>query len=918
MTRDFDSSGRPDAVRRPQVRRAALLGTVGVLALGLAVGGLQSATAAPQKVLQSVHVEVARDGAVKAITSTTIRHEGDDSEDDEKTHDPVKAGDELPVRVLTAYRLGDKSGTDLDDLKGEDGRVRIDVTVQNTTVRPTVLSYDSEGTNRRSPALVGAPLTVVASADLGDVDLASVVPSDPASDEPATNGVVSRDDDGKARVQWATMLAPPRLGASATFTLVQDVSDFDPPSFDISVQPGLVTDTSVSRLVDSALGEDDGVQQLTSRTITLLGSVGTVLTDVSKVLSRVESSLDGSASELGTKTIADLRSSSASATSALNGLSSDLTSLQSSMDSSLTSSSSKAVAQLAKSFTQVKERVLGDPAKIDAQPLPVSEPVQGCAVPQPSDEDAPTVYGQLRVVQAQLSALASATNNCTGAITTALRETVGTLEDTCETPTALGAMECADFALRTGTQDLVKAQQEFNDAFDGTAVQNLEDAMEQVFDRLYGIRQAAQGLNVNALRGGLQDVASEVDALQALVAEDGALDTQVTALRTKAEEELQRLDGSFGGDRGAIRQSQDLAAALCRTADSPERTEAVVLLTGKNCDGSDPAAAPEDYTSSLQDKLGATRSAWAEVAAATADRQGLDALRRDLARDVASIKDDVDGLLNGAVEGFQDDLDDLGTEIARLYQPQPQGPDAEGNPQPDIPSQLDQLTQAFETLKENQGSIGVDEGTFIKAANQLKDASARVKQRRDQVAQTRKQVEEDTIGLLNPFARELDGIGKGVVARGKRTITRQRTALDREASTFRTNLESTVSKSVERIDAQVGAANRDLASSERQLLADLKAVLVNIGQPRQDGSGLLGAIYTGARRTGASNVKIAGAGDATEAFSQVRATALDDLYLQQAQVAASLEAEAAFPVFDLDLPESASHRTVFSFHVGQD
>ena len=70
--------------------------------------------------------------------------------------------------------------------------------------------------------------------------------------------------------------------------------------------------------------------------------------------------------------------------------------------------------------------------------------------------------------------------------------------------------------------------------------------MQQVFDRLYGIRQAAQGLNVADLRTGLGDVTTEVEGLQALLADGAAFDTQVAALRTKAQEELARKAASAG------------------------------------------------------------------------------------------------------------------------------------------------------------------------------------------------------------------------------------------------------------------------------------------------------------------------------------------------------------------------------------
>jgi len=585
------------------------------------------------------------------------------------------------------------------------------------------------------------------------------------------------------------------------------------------------------------------------------------------------------------------------------------------MDSSLASSSSKTVAQLAKSFAQVKDKVLGDPAAIDRTPLPTPRPAQGCSVPEPSTDGETTVYGQMRLVQAQLTLLAGASEGCTGAIVTSLRRTVGTLDDECQDATALGALTCAGTALSVSSQDLVAAQAEFEQTFDADLLDDLGSSLDAVLRGLAVIRRAADGLDTGATRSGLEGIATSLDGLGAALADTGTMATRIEEVSTRASQQRQLLTGT----RGAIAQAAELADVLCDDdiEASPEREEASVLLTGKTCAGT--AAPVPGFDTSLQDKLGADLDAWTAVADATgASGSGLDRLRRDLRDEAASLSRTVARLLDGALDDLADDLAALTGAVDGLYAPRPQPPAADGTPQPDLPSPVQQLQDVFEQFEENQDEVGGSLSVFRDAAAKLLAGSREVDASRRDLDEARRDAETEAAGLLNPFAQELDRIGKGVVTRGKRTVTRQRAALDREAAAFRTDLDSTVDRSVQRIDAQVGAANRDLASSERQLLADLKAVLVNIGQPRQDGSGLLGAIFTGARRTGASNLKIAGTGDATEAFSQVRATALDDLYLQQAQVAASLEAEAAFPAFDLEVPAGASHRTVFSFHVGQD
>ena len=156
---------------RTDGRLAKTLSVIGLATL-LAVAGVAgqqaSAQAPPQRVLQAVNLDLGTDGTLYKVKDTVVRkhQDGDLSTDDDDVQ-PARAAADLPVRVLTSYRTARKSGTDLGDLKGYDGKVEIDVTVQNTTVRPERLTYDSAGRTKVAYALVGAPMTVVASADLG-------------------------------------------------------------------------------------------------------------------------------------------------------------------------------------------------------------------------------------------------------------------------------------------------------------------------------------------------------------------------------------------------------------------------------------------------------------------------------------------------------------------------------------------------------------------------------------------------------------------------------------------------------------------------------------------------------------------------------------------------------------------------------
>ena len=318
------------------VRRGVLITTALAMSAVLAASGpapaavpaaVPAAESGTERVLQSVAVSMSSDGTTTTVGDSVVRTAGsvEDAETTDGSYAPAEVMGDLPVRVLTSYRTAEGAGTDLSDLQGYTGRVAIDVTVQNLTVRPEMLTYDAAGTSRQQAALVGAPLTITASTALGDLAPAKIVTADDGTVEGdpganVTNGVLGKGADGTT-VQWAALLAPPILSSSAELSLVVDAKDFDVPTFDLSVQPGLVTDPSIGGLVDGAFNPAASSElELQQRTIGLIGEVNTVLARASSTISEVRNNLTSSAETLGTQTVADLQSSTQSVTSNMSAL----------------------------------------------------------------------------------------------------------------------------------------------------------------------------------------------------------------------------------------------------------------------------------------------------------------------------------------------------------------------------------------------------------------------------------------------------------------------------------------------------------------------------------------------------------------------------------------------------------------------
>ena len=210
--------------------------------------------------------------------------------------------------------------------------------------------------------MVGAPLTVVASAAMPGVDPATVVTPESDSEDPtgATNGVLSKASDQSAQVQWATILAPPQLSSTATLRLVLDAKDFAVPTIDIGVQPGLVTDPSVGALVDAAFNPKNSDElKLVSRTIEVVGDVNEVLGRASTQITKVRKTLDSTSKTLGATTVTALQSDTKQIDASLKQSDKNLNALDKSLQSSLKSTSSSTLEQLSSSVGQI-DALLGD------------------------------------------------------------------------------------------------------------------------------------------------------------------------------------------------------------------------------------------------------------------------------------------------------------------------------------------------------------------------------------------------------------------------------------------------------------------------------------------------------------------------------------------------------------------------------
>ena len=921
-------------VPRPRVGRAARAALAVALAGGLLSAGTAPASADAEQVLQQVDVQLAPDGTLTSVESTSVRRGEDGGEALRTTLDTQEAAAELPVRIQTAYRLDDEAGTDLGEIAGRSGRVVIDLTVQNTTVRPEEVTYDAGGVQRSQFALVGVPMTVVASASLGEDTLAEVVTGAEGDDE-ATNGVLSRGGAGESRVQWATMLAPPRLAPSATFRLVLDTDDFEVPTFDIGVQPGLVTDTSLTGLLDEAFSDDEGGAIATeTRTIEVIGDVTSVLTQAGAVLTDIETRLSDSAERLGARTIADLQSSSAGVSEQLGSLSADLTRLDGSLGEQLGGVEDDAVRALSSSLTEVKD-VLGDPDRI--KPPKPQDGAEGCRVDLGRDLAAPTVYGQLAAVSSRLTTLSNASGSCRAAIADDLARQIGSAEELADCTDGSASAVCVLASARERLVEQADVLSLFGadlaGRLDAGAVDDLGTSMGAVVAELRSVEEAAEeiiggsGLPVRPLALLLGSLVDSLESLKTLLQPGAATGLQAafSDIHTIAGTQAQAI-GTPDAEGSIAQRAAALTAAVCAIPGLADVTDTSripadvleQLQTGlvSRIDAARGAAGCGGGTT-LAQRLETVRSAWVSV-------QQTSAVEGDgsVARALATLRTSVDGALVELDEAIDDTVEvaDLRGLVARVAAlgAQAEVPSCDEITERDPVGAVDALRFAYQRVACNQAGLEKETDTAFKEARKALDSTGGEIGRSIVATDGARGKADERVGeLFGTLSQGADRAAERIVDQGGRRIERQRDDLDRQVRQAESRLGGAVGDALRTIGSNIAAATGDLGESEARLQADLQRVLVDLGTRESGGTGILGSLATGAGQTGLANDSVQLANARASAFGSVRGKALDEVFLQQAQTIRALEREREFRAFDDGVAEDDSLLTVFSFHLGQ-
>ena len=692
-----------------------------------------------------------------------------------------------------------------------------------------------------------------------------------------------------------------------------DAKNFEVPDFDISVQPGLVTDPSVGALIDSAFNPSDSSQYaLQQRTIALITDVNAVLARAGKSMDTVRTTLSDSSETLGTQTVSDLKGSTKSIAESVKALQTSTSSLGKDLNGSLTetkTTTNKELAQLVDSINGL----LGDTSG-RSQPARVSG--SGCDLTVQKPDAANSVYGNLLEVSGLLKGYAGATEQCKRDLTDKITNVIGPKYPnaiTClgtdpdfDLPpgefagTATCSLFVADAKVARVAGRLTKYATTASGLLTGLKVDKLDDAVNGIKNPAHdtdptqpeylqgGLLPAAQDLSEAALvNSGLNTSA----VTQQLDLADGYYDDVVNIandLRGQAVEHWKEA-GTLGGTNA------DLAKKICVFASklTPDEVESLRKLTSKtSC--ADPDG-PSVNDGSMQQQIEDQQSAWDYLAVkldTTSTAEGsLGRTLQNLQTALANVRTEVEKLGDSA------DFTDLAQANTTLQK---------------YVGDVDYYTK--EVKKDRNTVAGEIQGTFEEAGKDVEengDLDPQIRTIYDNSI-------DSSTGLDELFARSNSGLtsaSKQILTDGKKTIGTQKKAFKGRQLQSSQRINSTIAKGLKQVDTGVSSSTKDMEAAKSMLTADLLDVLKDLGVRKVKGSGLLGAMATSVASTKSANGQLGKATDTTSSYSNVRQRDMAGILLQQAQADASRKMQAAMPAFRLALPASAEHRTVYSFHL---
>ena len=926
----------------------------------------------PTHVLQNVNLKLASNGNVSAIDTNNIyvneqEHKSSSKTINFKVKDVIN---DVPVRVSTQYQSSKGTGTNLKDLNGYSGELTIKVTVENLTLKSQEVSYDAGGTKRTNQALVGVPFTVAGSVSLDNVKSNQIITSGDKTDDSATNGVISTTGDGKANVQWGAILAPPTSGASTSFTLKVNAQDFKAPDFDIAVQPGFASDLSGESVLNNSFNKNDANQvAMLQRTIDLVNNVDSTITSASSQVNELRSSLDNTSDTLGQDAAKNLQANSESLTKRMAELDGQIQSLKDDLAKTADGNKNQLISQL-ESTVNTMDTLLGDTSQVPN--VSVSHQNGSCTVDRGAAGGGSSVYGNLVQLSQILNNYADASGDCQHALADSLRQTIGPDNPSPEVCRDGSSVTCSLYGASVTSQASLiglvangeKLVNDLQPEYLKGANKN-HRALRGEVDNLTKYLQSDEGKK--AIRDHQQngDVTESLKSSRRSVDELKKTSDELTkALNSLHSKAVAARNDVSGNSNSIDQQNEDIANELCKLSvenggklsqEEVDRLRSYLTSTpcgetprtpqrdqnnqnqgdqntpnnnqnGNNANqggtpvvpaahrfAADKLQAPEGYGQAMDERLNNQARAWDEVIKET-DLQNPTTPLAQNAKGFSDQVNSLDSALSSVEKAYAGEGDDQNRDR-----------DDRQNDPNSLDEKLKSLTSASDELGKNLDELSSQHSELSEALkNAFKDSADETSKNinnliSQEIRQVSAQGSAGADSIQNSFTSSIYGLAEAsnvIVRDAGNSLEAQRRDIAGKVENLKASLDGVTQSSLEQLDARTGNASRDLAGASVLLADDLNKVILDLGDSRVDGSGLLGALKTNAAKAGAADFQLALASQNAQGYTSVRAEDIAAVQLRQAQFKASLEKLKSLPSFHLPDGGKAEVKVVYTFHIG--
>ena len=327
----------------------------------------------------------------------------------------------------------------------------------------------------------------------------------------------------------------------------------------------------------------------------------------------------------------------------------------------------------------------------------------------------------------------------------------------------------------------------------------------------------------------------------------------------------------------------------------------------------DKLQAPEGYGQAMDERLNNQARAWDEVIKET----DLQNPTTPLAQNAKGFSDQVNS------------LDSALSSVEKAYAGEGDDQNRDHDDRQNDPNSLDEklkaLTSASDELGKNLDELSSQHSELSEALkNAFKDSADETSKNinnliSQEIRQVSAQGSAGADSIQNSFTSSIYGLAEAsnvIVRDAGNSLEAQRRDIAGKVENLKASLDGVTQSSLEQLDARTGNASRDLAGASVLLADDLNKVILDLGDSRVDGSGLLGALKTNAAKAGAADFQLALASQNAQGYTSVRAEDIAAVQLRQAQFKASLEKLKSLPSFHLPDGGKAEVKVVYTFHIG--